>query len=279
MKIGFWQLEKGHGFSTANLAAISTYIALRTNLKSVIMQSQYENNNLMQSFYINKKQGSSDALGEPGIDELIRLLMSRKNDKEEIAATTYTFLNGKFNLLYETFRVNSELYYRDLQACYDNILNAFENIFDITFVDIEAGTSELSLALLKECDYVVYNLSQEKTLLDKLFSSSLINYDKAIFIIGNYDVSSTMSYKNISRTYKNIGKGNLFMLPHCTAFSNAMNTTSVMKFINSNLPEKNRKIGSQIKFSRISNEKNDEIFIVELDKICKELMSLIGLKL
>lgn len=279
MKIGFWQLERGHGFSTSNLAAVATYIALNSNVKSVIMQSQYANNNLMQCFYVNKKQGSSDALGEPGIDELIRLIMARKNDKEEIAATTYTFLSGKFNLLYETFRVNSELYYKDLEKSYSHILSAFENIYDITFIDIEAGTSDLSIALLKECDYVVYNLSQEKHLLNKLFASGLVDYDKAIFILGDYDPDSVMSYKNISRTYKNVGKGNLFLLPHCTPFSNAMNTTSVMKFINSNLPERNKRMGAQLKISKASNGKDAEIFIAHLDMICKELMNLMGLRL
>ena len=279
MKIGFWQLEKGHGCSTANLAAIATNIALKTNLRSVVMQSQYENNNLMQSFYVNKKQGSSEAIGEQGIDELVRLLMSRKNDRDEIAATTYSFLGGKFNLLYETFKVNGELYYRDLQTCYDKILNAFSSIYDITFIDIEAGMSDLSVALMKECDYVVYNLSQEKVLLDKLFSSGLIDYDKAIFIIGNYDAESSLSYKNISRTYKNIGSGNLFVLPHCAAYSNAINSTSVMKFINSNISDRNLINIGKLKLTKLTTTGYVEEFMICLDRISKEILELMGLKL
>lgn len=279
MKIGFWQYAKGHGYSTANIAAIATYIALNSNTKSVLMQSQYSDNNLMPCFYLNKKQGSSDAIGEPGVDELIRLLMAKKNDKNEIAATTYSFLSGKFNLLYETFRVNSELYYNDFKKCYAKILNAFENVYDITFIDIEAGVDDLSLMLMEECDYVVYNLSQEKFLLDKLFNSGLINYDKAIFIIGNYDSDSVLSYKNISRSYKNLGDKNLFILPHCASFHNAMNTTSVMRFINSNLLDEHKMKISKLKLKNLDSDKSAENFILHLDKVSRELMNLMGLKM
>lgn len=279
MKIGFWQLERGHGCTTSNLAAIATYISLKSNMRSVLFQTHYDKNNLMQSFYVNKKQGSQDAIGEPGIDELIRLIMSHKNNKEEVAAATYTFLNGRLNLLYETFKVNKELYFRDLEQSYSKILDAFESIYDIVFVDIEAGTSDLSMALLEECDYVVCSLSQEKSLLDKLFKSNILDYDKSIFVLGDYDSYSIMSHKNIIRSYSKLGNNNLFIIPHCAAYGNSMNTTTVMRFINSNLLEGVKPLGAKLKFSKTPRDRNVEEFIMYVDKVAKELMRLMGYKL
>lgn len=278
MKIGFWQLERGHGCSTSNMIAIATYLGLTTKVKSVMMQSHFDSNNLMQSFYVNKKKGSAESIGEPGIDELIRLITSKKTESSGVAATTYSFLTGKLSVLYETFKSNKNLYYDDFMANYSAILNAFNTSCDLTFIDIEGGHSKLSKTLRDSCDYVVYSISQEKTLLDKLFAEEEIDYSKSIFIIGDYDSRKHLTYKNIMRSYPALGNRNLFIIPNCAQFANAMNSTSVIRFFDFLLTDETVTKRPKKNTKRLSNGDDLDGFLGNVDQVAQAILGLTGLK-
>lgn len=278
MKIGFWQLERGHGCSTSNMIAIATYLGLTTKVKSVMLQSHFDSNNLMQSFYVNKKKGSTESIGEPGIDELVRLITSKKTETSGITATTYSFLSGKLSILYETFKSNKNLYYNDFMSNYSAIINAFNTTCDLTFIDIEGGHSGLSKILRDSCDYVVYSISQEKTLLDKLFSEEEIDYTKAIFIIGDYDSRKHLTYKNIMRSYPALGNRNLFIIPNCAQFANAMNSTSVIRFFDSLVTDDTVKMKKSKNVKRFANSDDLDGFLGNIDQIAQAILGLTGLK-
>ena len=277
MKIGFWQLERGHGSSTANMIALATYIAETTKIRSVLMQSHFNANNLMQSFYVNKKQGSSESIGEPGIDELMRLISSKKANTDEVASTVHTFNAGKIGILYETFRNNKNLYYEDFLRYHKEVSNAFEGRVDLTFIDIEGGHGRLSKLLRKDCDYIVYNLSQEKLLIDTLLTEVDIDYSKSIFIMGNYDDRNLISLKNVRRMYPQLNEKNSFVVPNCVQFSNAINDTRVIRFMNSIVTDDSIFGVKTKKFKRLAHSDDLAGFIGNIDVISKALLNLTGM--
>lgn len=276
MKIGFWQYSKGHGNSTANMLAVASLIATRTSNKCVLMQTHFNNNNMEQAV-CRKNKAIGNFIGEPGMDELIRLVSAGKVDRESVISTTRSFLNGKLNIVPSSFRTIEDLYTEDFQNNHKGVLNAFESVYDLTFIDVEGGFKKNSLSTLKECDYIVCSLSQEQCLLDTLFRESRINLNRTIFVIGNYENSLVLNYENIIRLYsKNLNDSNLYALPHCASFSDALNTTRLLKFMHFYTEAGKKTIMFKLGKKNVRN--NDiEMFIHSVEKLSTAILELTGL--
>lgn len=271
MKIGFWQLMGGHGASTSNLIAVATYTALTSALNTVVMQSHFHGNGLSKAIVGNVfGNNASSAIGvaDAGIDELCRLVKAGKVNKQTVKTTTISLLNEKLNVVLETSSDNREVFEKSLLDNYRGIFNAFIAAYDITFIDIEAGDSELSKVLCDSCDYVICSISQEKYLLDELFLHRDIDYTKTLFVIGNYDDRLTMNHKNILRFYEQLNSSNLFYLPNCPQYANAMGSNEVIKFFVMNSGEAAAK----------NKNKNEYItdFMFHVDQLTTAILTLLG---
>jgi hypothetical protein len=270
MKIGFWQYSQGHGCSTSNLISVAMQIALNTKLKSAIMQTQYRDNNLIYAVMGKdvRQTKNSDSFDDVGLDEIIRLVKSGKATRESFISTTFSYISNRLNLVLDTQAPSEELYYKDLNEYATGIFDAFAPIYDVTFIDIDAGDTEISRKLLDTCDYIVCSLEQNKLLLNKTFKQEYLDYSKTIFVIGNYDNRLALNEKNILREYDKLNSSNLFVLPTCPQFANALNSCEVLKFFMLN------------KLSLIENNPKgkDEIliFMQELKKLTDGILVLLG---
>ena len=119
------------------------------------------------------KIGSKASLdiSDTGIDALDRLLRSNKLTPENISNYAKSILKGRLELLYGSFKNDSDSYARILET-FPLILDYASQFYDIVLVDLNKGytTSEVN-QILQKSDLIVLSLSQNRQMLKKIFKS------------------------------------------------------------------------------------------------------------
>ncbi|MBC7959812.1 MAG: hypothetical protein H7X94_08095 [Vallitaleaceae bacterium] len=235
MQIAFWSTVHGQTTTTANSVAMACMIALEYRLKTLITHNHFERStletSLLDKMYLRTELTE---LKDSGIDALSRFIKFNAIDKESILSYTTTILKGRLDLLMGTKNANRELYFSDLNNVIETILDSAKQYYDLLFVDVAAGSNELSDKILMRAELVVVNLNQSTPVLDDFFNN---HYEKVkgkcFFLISMYDESSRNHLKNIQRKYK--VKEKMSVIPYCRAFADACNEGRAVDFFMRNI--------------------------------------------
>lgn len=239
MRIGFWQNCKGHGCTTATMTALALQIVtnVNSNLKVALMQTHYgDENNLFPSL-TQENENSTSLIGGSltGIDQFISCVSSGKTSAKDLRNATMSYVNGKLDLIYKTRVTNRSLYQNNFNKYAGQLFTALDSVFELTFIDIEAGSWRESEIALNNCQFIVYCIPQELTKIESLLGMG-IDLDKSVFIIGDYDHTSALNYTNLIKRFPEFNKTNLFYIPHCTAYADAINNKSLIRFFTNMQP-------------------------------------------
>ena len=204
MIIGFWQNTSGHGCSSVSCVSLASEFVLKYKLNCCIFQTHFSNNNL--SHYLLEDGSENNALNDNGIDGLFRLFKTGSFSPDSVSALTNTLEH------------------------FDKMFSTLQAMYDVVFVDIQAGNSELSKKVLSVCDYVVCGITQEKHMLDHLFKENEFDYTKTMFLVGDYEPALNLNYRNLLKLYKQFNESNLLYLPRCIELANAINESLAPRF-------------------------------------------------
>lgn len=230
MIIGFWQNTSGHGCSSVSCVSLASEFVLKYKLNCCIFQTHFNNNNL--SHYLLEDGSENNALNDNGIDGLFRLFKTGSFSPDSVSALTNTFYGNpaRLDLINGTFKTNPVIFIENFLEHFDKMFSTLQAMYDIVFVDIQAGNSELSKKVLSVCDYVVCGITQEKHMLDHLFKENEFDYTKTMFLVGDYEPALNLNYRNLLKLYKQFNESNLLYLPRCIELANAINESLAPRF-------------------------------------------------
>lgn len=205
-------------------------LALEYYLSSLITHNSCSNNFLERSL-LGKQYSGSDLkdLSNTGFDPLSNYIKYNPANKEEINNYMTTILKQRLDLLKGTKQKN---YLRSdlINESMKNILTTTKLNYDLILTDIESPMVDFDDLLIKEADFIVINVNQNTTILEKL---ELIKDEKILkkcfVIVGLYNKNSIYNVNNIKRFYKI--KNEIGVIPYNREFADSCNKGKVIDFI------------------------------------------------
>lgn len=232
--VSFWSTQdSAQVCSTATVAAVAMMIAtkMKNKYKTLLTQTHYTDMSLESSFFNPDKRNKLDT-SDTGIDALDRLLRSNKLVPENIPNYATPILKGSLELLYGTFKNDTDSYSRILETM-PIIIDYANQFYDIVLVDLNKGyeTSEVN-AILQKSDLIVLNMSQSKHMLKQIFKDmetlKILQEKPVIPVLGRYDRYSAYSEKNIARSFNY--KKRIYTIPYNTQFFDSCNQGNAARF-------------------------------------------------
>lgn len=230
MKVTFWSPTHGQCCSTTNMLATSV-ICAKEDMNCLVTHSQLKHNNF-ESFLLGKDNEKKELFDGIGMDELLRLSNSKELDKEDIHNSTITILN-RLSLLPGTAQIDRASYELKMMDLSKDIFDSIDKFYDITFLDVNSGHSELTDYLLKESDLVVVSLNQNLSVIRSFFEqmkAKQINKNM-IYLFSNYNSNSRYNLKNLKRNFAFLNSKNTAFIPHNYSYADALNEGNITKFI------------------------------------------------
>lgn len=230
--VSFWSSEDSAQLcTTATAVAVAMMIASKTKHKTMITQTHYSDLSLEAAFFNPDKKTKLDT-SDTGIDALDRLLRSNKLTPENIPNYATPILKGRLELLYGTFKNDTDSYSRILETI-PIIVDYANQFYDIVLVDLNKGyTSSEVNAILQKSDLIVFGMSQNKLLLKKLFKDlntlKILQEKPIIPVIGRYDRYASYNQKNIARGFNY--KKKMYTIPYNTQFFDSCNEGVAARF-------------------------------------------------
>lgn len=264
MKIGFWSMLDGQA-TTTNMAAIATVMAVIFGKKTVMLQSHFEWNSLEQCFLpISDVDSKREYYMDIGYDAMVRHMIAGTFTESTLKNCITSVSGENLALLSGTKQLIKNEYHKQAQIYIPYLLRALEQEYELVFVDMESGRSQLSRKLMKEIDLLVINLRQNFGYREELFQlCNEMPQDKKFYLFGMYDNNSRNSLKNIRRIEKDeFSRSNTAVIPYNTAFGDAATVGQLLSFAERN-----------------QNAKKDEktrIFIDEVKNAANRMMEFSG---
>lgn len=233
--ISFWGTEDSAQLATtATITSVASMLSIKYHYKSLVTQTHYDDMSLESAFFNMEKlsnKGSLD-IADTGVDALDRLLRSNKLTPENISNYAKSILKGRLELLYGTFKNDTDSYSRILET-FPLIIDYASQFYDIVLVDLNKGYSSAEVnQILQKSDLIVLSLSQNRQMLKKIFKSmdtvKILQEKTIIPVIGRYDRFSMYSTKNISRSFNY--KKPIYTIPYNTQFFDACNEGRALNF-------------------------------------------------
>lgn len=237
--ISFWGTENSAQLATTTTAiAASSMISTKYNYKTLVTQTHYSDMSLESAFVNMDKLGNKGSLdiADTGVDALDRLLRSNKLTPENVSNYAKSILKGRLELLYGSFKNDTDSYARILETI-PLILDYASQFYDIVLVDLNKGYDSPEInQILQKSDLIVLSMSQSRQMLKKIFKSmdtlKILQEKTIIPVLGRYDRFSKYSTKNISRAFNY--KKRIYTIPYNTNFFDACNEGGALNFIAEN---------------------------------------------
>lgn len=240
MVIANYSPQHGQAGATSNMIAITLSLVLKYNQKILVMQSHFKMNNLEASLLKKPKQMIAvDPFDDYGIDSLIRNKNMILLDKHLIENSSYSFLEGNFQLLPGTRKVSGEDYEKESMVLLD-IIEVAKECYDHVFIDVSSGEGERTNQILNAADLVIVNLCQNPQVMETFFSSEKVQLPNKLYVFGNYDCRSRYNITNLLHEYRGLDKKRTLPIEYCVGYRDAIWDADVIRFLKKNLNEKKK---------------------------------------
>jgi len=260
--VSFWNKDKVETGKTLSMVAIATYMALKNNLKILIVGTQFNDKTLEECFWpIVKENANTNILLtkktdiSTGIEGLSKAVMSNKSTPEIITNYTKVVFKDRLEVLLtpETTDYNE---YTKIATSYKEIIQFANKYYDIVFVDVTNGFDDAaqSRELLTSSDLIIYTFSQKLKLINQILE--LKNDEKfrkignIVYLLSKCDINSKYNEKNVARL---IGeRKGILTVPYCTLFGEAANEGDVDEYF--------------IKYNKLTDQTDQNYIFVEAVK-------------
>lgn len=210
--VAFWNNTKEQCGVTSSSMAFATQMAIKHNMKVLLLSTSLNDKIIRESFWDEKKQKRSGLflqntntngnVEKNGIEGLDRVLRSNKITPEIISDYTRVILTGRFEILLG-FEGKKEAY-DELKQRYSQIISLAKQYYNIVVVDIDKSLGDQTIKeVLKVSDVVVCLTSQRandiENVVNTIKSEAIVNPKNSIITIGKYNSSTKYNAKNISR--------------------------------------------------------------------------------
>jgi hypothetical protein len=241
MRITFWSPIHGQAAVTSNMLVVAFLSGILHKKKSIITQTQFNNNNLEGPLVGSnlKNRSAEDYFRGTGLDTLIRSFKAAHVTLNDVENCCISFQNTNVSLLPGTTKINRAHFNDEINKAILGLLNQIDDLYDITFLDVNSGENPVSMEIVKKSDLVVVNLPQNIHVSDDFFENQqkkLETGGEFFYLFGNYDCDSRYNINMLRKRYKKyVNKENSGAIPHNALYLDAQNSGSVSEFIKLNI--------------------------------------------
>lgn len=239
--IAFWSPLHGQG-QTSNLHAMAFAMSILHKKRVLMMQTQYDKNNLESPLVGHNVGISSEAdelFQDIGLTAAITYSNMSKLSLKLLESCCLTFHNSNLLLLPGSDIKNRETFDREIGKGVVRMIKSANELVDIILIDVNSGNDELSLRIMSAADLIVINLSQRRYVLEKFFidyGERFIENNKVFYLFGDYDNNSVYNINNFRVKYRKYMNGaNSGVIPYCTQYMDAQNESKVLSFMQEGL--------------------------------------------
>jgi len=229
--ITFWNPERRQSGQTMSAIAISTYLAIESNSKVLLLSTECNDKMLESAFDL---KGISKLLIasivkdnkinlDSGVDGLATISYSNKLTPKIIRDYTKVVFKNRLELIYAPTNTERTEYEKILSS-YKDILNCANQYYDYVIVDFNKGFHPpYTETVLNMSDVIIINLQQRISKINEFANlkkrEKILNNKKNMLLINKYDPISKYNKKNLSRYLGK--KDNIYVLPYNTLFMEA----------------------------------------------------------
>ncbi len=234
--ISFWSDGEKETGKTLSLAAIATQLSIDNTYKTLIFNTEYNDNTLENCFWTPKKpKRETFMIGNradlaTGTTGVAKAILSNKTSPEIIKNYTKTIYKNRLEILTEE-KISQEDY-QNQRKIYKEIAKIANKYYNLVLIDISGNAEESTTrSILEESDLIIVNLPQNLKKINEYIelkqTNRIFNKEKTIVLIGKCDRNSKYNAKNVSR-YSNIR--DLYPIPYNTQFLEATNEGQITEF-------------------------------------------------
>ena len=234
--ISFWSDGEKETGKTLSLAAIATQLSIDNTYKTLIFNTEYNDNTLENCFWTPKKpKRETFMIGNradlaTGTTGVAKAILSNKTSPEIIKNYTKTIYKNRLEILTEE-KISQEDY-QNQRKIYKEIAKIANKYYNLVLIDISGNAEESTTrSILEESDLIIVNLPQNLKKINEYIelkqTNRIFNKEKKIVLIGKCDRNSKYNAKNVSR-YSNIR--DLYPIPYNTQFLEATNEGQITEF-------------------------------------------------
>jgi len=259
--VSFWNKDKVEVGKTFSLVAIATYMALKNNMKILIVSTQFKDKTIEECFWPVVKETQSNSFIpkntdiSTGIEGLSKAVMSNKSTPEIITNYTKVVFKDRLEILLSPETDNYDEYVR-IAKSYKEIVQFANKYYDMVFVDVTNGFDDnaQSRELVTSSDLIIYTFSQKMKMINDIVE--LKNDEKfrriknMIYLIGKYDQNSKYNEKNVSRLISE--RKGVLTVPYSTLFGEAASEGNLAEYF--------------IKYNKLTDETDPNYMLVEAVK-------------
>ena len=234
MKIIFWSNVHGQSGTSSNMLATAMMNDLLFRNKSILLQTEFDMNELeIPLLTENRRQQIRNY--NVGVDRLIQGIRSGMNAKQLLTSSCITLAKQCIDFLPGTNAKYRDLYEQEIKTTFREILSLAEACYEMVFVDVSTGQKDLMDTIWQEADVIIVNLCQNKRVIEDFFERFPVDYQKMLFLIGNYDPYSENNLKNLCNRFKKLKKDQTFVIPYNTEFRDAASKAQLTEFFLQNI--------------------------------------------
>jgi len=248
MNVVFWGPVAGKGAVSSSCAATAAYFSVKEEMKCCIIPLNCGNRGAQNAFFSKESDDSlNQAIGSFGVDALLMSLAGGYTSLKELKDTALLIHNRL-----DYFKASSDPQVRHAEKMiasqYPKIMGSLSKCYDMNFIDAGSGFNPVAARALSSADLLVVCLKQETDCIERLFELCDLGKLPCIYLFTDYDSSMSLSLVNIRLRYRQITVSNSMTLPHCPGFADAINESSLLKWIIVNSAEK-KKFGTKKGFA------------------------------
>ena len=230
MNVVFWSPLAGRCGVSSNCVAAAAYMSLNTDFSCCMVPLNCSNRGVENAFLsLDGKKLLQNSVGSFGVDALKMSVMGGFDNVTEVKDAAMQ-IHPSLDVFASSSDPRKEAVKRDLAAGYEKIVDSVECCYDMCFIDVGAGSSEMTAKSLGKADVIVVCLRQDLDVISTLGELCDLEGAPCLYVISDYDPDNLLSLKNIRKKHKDIKAGNSLVIPHCAGFSNAVNTTTFLKW-------------------------------------------------
>ncbi|MCI9063876.1 MAG: hypothetical protein HFJ17_04670 [Clostridia bacterium] len=254
--------------NTAAAIATATYMAIKHNIKILLISTNFNENTTKECFWTDKSkrtiipggQNQAAATIQSGIEGLSRLIGSSKIEPRMIKDYTNMILRDRLDVL---LGYNGEKkQYRIIQTIYPQLIPVASKYYDMVIVDVDDKLEKQTQdEIVSVADIKVITTNQRirdiQAVAGKLENNESVDKREIIVAVGRYDGSLKYNAKNITRSILR-QKKIVNTVPYNGQYYEAMQEGMVIDLF--------------LKLSQIKNKKDPSyMFIQEVERLTETI--------
>lgn len=224
MIIGFWSEKPGRGSATYNMIAAGLGVSKKCNRRVILMQGKKDYNRIEYAFtpYDDESLLKEDYgyYNYGGIDSIISKIENGILTEKEFNKEIIPIKNSNLCYLLSSRNRQGGEFSAKFKQCYDNYIVFLKKLNDICMIELDNELSYIDDEKFDKLNILVVNLPQDIKSLHRVIGNTKI-MNKAIFLVGNYDINSEYNISNIRRKY-GIDENRICAVPYSVKFRDSV---------------------------------------------------------